>query len=44
MSTVEGLLRTQRVYVPNNQVLGIGVIVIVGQVLGKYMTIKYLDP
>ena len=39
MSTVEGLLLTQRVYVPDNQVLGIGVIVFAGQVLDKYMTV-----
>ena len=32
------------VQVPNNQVLGIWVIVLVVQVLGKYMTIGYLDP
>ena len=35
---------TQRVHVPNNLVLGIWVIVIIVQVLGKYMTIRYLDP
>ena len=35
---------TQRVQVPNNSVLGFWVIVIVVQVLGKYMIIKYLDP
>ena len=29
---------------PNNWVLGIWVIVIEVQVLGKYMIIKYLDP
>ena len=34
----------QRVHVPNNQVLGFWVIVIVVQVLGKYMIIRYLDP
>ena len=33
----------QKVHVPNNEVLGNGVIVIVVQVLGKYMIIKYLD-
>ena len=32
------------VQVPCNWVLGIWVIVIVVQVLGKYMIIKYLDP
>ena len=35
---------TQRVHVPNNSVLGIWVIVIIVQVLGKYMIIWYLDP
>ena len=33
-----------RVHVPNNLVLGIWVIVIIVQVLGKYMIIRYLDP
>ena len=33
-----------RVQVPNNWVLGFWVIVIMVQVLGKYMIIKYLDP
>ena len=35
---------TQRVHVPNNQVLGIWVPVILVQVLGKYIIIGYLDP
>ena len=35
---------TQRIHVSNNQVLGIWVLVIMVQVLGKYMTIRYLDP
>ena len=35
---------TLRVQVPNNEVLGIWVIVIIVQVLGKYMIIRYLDP
>ena len=34
----------QRVQVPNNQVLGFGLVVIVVQALGKYMIIGYLDP
>ena len=33
-----------RVQVPNVQVLWIWVIVTLVQVLGKYMTIRYLDP
>ena len=33
-----------RVQVPNNQVLGFWVIVIVVLVLGTYMIIGYLDP
>ena len=33
-----------RVHVPNAYVLGIWVIVIIVQVLGKYMIIRYLDP
>ena len=33
---------TQRVQVPNNKVLGIWVIVIIIQILGKYMIIRYL--
>ena len=33
-----------RVHVPNNLVLGFWVIVIIVQVLGKYMIIRYLDP
>ena len=37
-------LFTQRVQVPNNLVLGFWVIVIIVQVLGKYMIIGYLDP
>ena len=35
---------TQRVHVPNNKVPGIWVIVIIVQVSGKYMIIRYLDP
>ena len=35
---------TQRVQVPNNWVLGFWVIVIIVQVLGRYMIIGYLDP
>ena len=35
---------SQRVHVPNNKVLGFWVIVILVQVLGKYMIIGYLDP
>ena len=35
---------THRVQVPHNQVLGFWVIVILVQVLGKYMIIRYLDP
>ena len=34
----------QRVQVPNNWVLGFWVIVIIVQVLGKYMIFRYLDP
>ena len=33
-----------RVHVPNNWVLGVLVLVIVVQALGKYMNIRYLDP
>ena len=33
-----------RVQVPNNQVLDFRVIVMMVQVLGKYMIIRYLDP
>ena len=33
----------QRVQVPNNQVLGIWLIVLIVQVLGKCMIITYLD-
>ena len=40
-SSLPSLLRVQ---VPNNKILRIWVIVIVVQVLGKYMTIGYLDP
>ena len=32
------------IQVPNNEVLGLGVIVIMIQVSGKYMIIRYLDP
>ena len=35
---------TLRVHVPNNRVPGVWVIVIIVQVLGKYMIIRYLDP
>ena len=35
---------TLRVQVPNNLVLGLWVIVIIIQVLGKYMIIGYMDP
>ena len=35
---------SQRVQVLNNLVLEFLVIVILGQVLGKYMIIRYLDP
>ena len=35
---------SQRVHVHNNLVLGIWVIVIIVQVLGKYMIIGYVDP
>ena len=38
------ILITLRVHVPNNWVLGFWVIVIIVQVLGKYMIIKCLDP
>ena len=41
---VDTLTKTQRVHVPNNWVLGIWVILIIVQVLGKYMIIRYLDP
>ena len=34
----------QRVQIPNNKGLGFWVIVIIAQVLGKYMMIRYLDP
>ena len=37
-------LLAQGVQVPNNWVLGFWVIVIIVQVLGKYMIIRYLDP
>ena len=37
-------LLTQRVQVANSKELGFGVIVILVQVLRKYMTIWYLDP
>ena len=36
--------RPLRVHVPNNSVLGIWGIVLIIQVLVKYMTIGYLDP
>ena len=35
---------SQRVQVPNNLVLGFGVIMIVVQVLDKHLMIRYLDP
>ena len=35
---------TLRVHVPNNWVLRVLVIVVVVQILGKYMIIRYLDP
>ena len=35
---------TQRVHVPNIWVVGFWVIVIIEQVLGRYMIIRYLDP
>ena len=35
---------TQRVNVPNNSVLGLRVILILVQVLGKYMILRDLDP
>ena len=35
---------TQRVHVPNIWVFWCWGIVIIGQVLGKYMIIRYLDP
>ena len=41
---IEGLGLRFRVQVPNNVVLGFWVIVIIVQVLGKYMIIRYLDP
>ena len=34
----------QRVHVPNIWVVGFWVIVIMVQVLGRYMIIRYLDP
>ena len=34
---------TQRVQVPNNLLLGFRVLVIIVQVLGKYIVIGYLD-
>ena len=37
------VLKTLRVHVTNTLVLGFGVIIII-QVLGKYMIIRYLDP
>ena len=44
MLTGKDPLITLRVQVPKNWVLGIWVIVIIVQVLGKYMIIRYLDP
>ena len=38
---IDGTLRVQ---VPNNEVLGFWVIMILVQVLGKYMIFRYLDP
>ena len=37
-------MKTLRVHVPNNEVLGFWVVVIIVQVLGKYMIIEYLHP
>ena len=34
----------QRVQVPNDEVLGFWVVVLLAQALGKYMIIRYLDP
>ena len=42
-SSGQGIL-TLRVHVPNNQVLGTRVIVLIVQALGKYMIMRYLDP
>ena len=41
---VESLWLAQRVHVPNNLVLGFGVIVLIVQVMSKYMIIMYVDP
>ena len=41
---VESLRLAQRVHVPNYLVLGFGVIVLIVQVLSKYMIIRYFDP
>ena len=41
---LDGASLTQRVQVPNNQVLGLWVIGNIVQVLGTYMIIRYLDP
>ena len=38
------MLLSLRVHVPNNWILRVLVIVIIVQVLGKYMIIRYLDP
>ena len=35
---------TLRVHVPNNLVLGLWVMMIIIEVLGKYVNIRYLDP
>ena len=35
---------TLRVHVPNNWVLGLGVVINIIQVMGKYMIVRYLDP
>ena len=38
------VLLSLRVHVPNNWILRVLVMVIIVQVLGKYMIIRYLDP
>ena len=43
-NSLDARCQAQRVHVPNNEVLGFWVIVIIVQVLGKYMIIMYLDP
>ena len=44
MSRITSPCITLRVQVPNNQVLGMRVIVVIVQVLGQYVTIEDLDP